>query len=174
MAVRTKTFESKKICPRCQLKVPSSCEECPDCGLVFSRLAIATNKDAKALKRRGEKKFIVNTTTLPNDVNFVKLLCLAIFTGFVGGHCFYVGRYGRATLLLLNFIMIVCLTIFNTPLILYSETLVAVLCTIAGFVLFVWFWDIFMIGLKKFKVPVGIDLSSDQLNKENLQKEEEK
>ncbi len=172
--MRTKTVESKKVCPRCQLKVASSCEECPDCGLVFSRLAIATNQDAKALKRRGERKYIISTTTLPSDVNFIKLLCLSIFTGFVGGHCFYVGRYGRGLLLLLNFIMIVCLTIFNAPLMVFSEALVGVLCTVAGFILFIWFWDIFMIAVKKFKVPVGIDLASDKFGREKLQKEEEK
>ena len=169
--MRTKTVESKKTCPRCQLKVASSCEECPDCGLVFSRLNIATNKDAKTLKKRGEREYIVSTTTLPSDVNFIKLLCLAIFTGFVGGHCFYVSRYGRGVLLLLNFIMIVCLTVFNSQLIALSEALVGVLCTVAGFILFIWFWDVFMIVVKKFKVPVGIDLASSQ---GNLQKEEEK
>ena len=123
------------------------------------------------MKKRGERKYIVSTTTLPSDVNFIKLLCLAIFTGFVGGHCFYVGRYGRGVLLLLNFILIVCLTVFNSQLIAFSEALVGVLCTVAGFILFIWFWDVFMIVVKKFKVPVGIDLASGQ---GNLQKEEEK
>lgn len=169
--MKIKSLENKKICPRCQLKVDSSCEECPDCGLMFSRLAIATNKDAKELKKRGERQFIVNTSTLPSDVNFVKLFCLTIFMGFVGGHCFYVGRYARGLILLLNFIMIVCLTIFNAQLIAFSEALVGALCTFAGFILFIWFYDIFMVALKKFKVPVGINLASD---KDILKKEDEK
>lgn len=160
--MRTKNFEKKKTCPRCGIKVPQSAQECNDCGLVFSRLNIATNKDAKNLKKRGEKDFIIYTSSLPSDVNYVKLLCLTIFTGLFGGHCFYVGRYLRASILLINFIFDIFFVAFNSQIYSYSQTLVGAFATISGFIMLVWFWDIFMVAFKKFKVPVAIDLQSDE------------
>ncbi len=164
--MRTRNFEPKKTCPRCEIKVPESVEVCPECGLVFSRLAIATNKDAKRKKKRGDRQFILKTTKIPSDVSYIKLLLLTIFTGVVGGHCFYVGRYLRGSVLLVNFLIICCMTIFNSQLIAYSETLVATLSTICGFVAILWFWDIFMVALKKFKIPIAIDLQNDDFLKD--------
>ena len=159
--MRNRSFEKKKVCPRCGIKLPESCEVCSDCGLVFSRLNIATNKEAKNLQKRGEKDFIVYTSKLPSDVSYVKLLCLTIFTGLFGGHCFYVGRYLRASILLLNFLLDVFLVVFNSQIIAFSQTLVGALSTLSGFIMFAWFWDIFMVAFKKFKVPVAIDLQNE-------------
>ena len=60
--------------------------------------------------------------------------------------------------------MIVLITIFNAQLIAFSETLVGCLCTILGFVMFLWFYDIVMVVCKKFKVPVAIDLQGENLS----------
>lgn len=151
--------------------MPESVEVCPDCGLVFSRLDIATNKDAKRKKKRGDRSFILKTTKIPSDVSYVKLLLLTIFTGLFGGHCFYVGRYLRGSVLLANFLVVLCVAIFNAQLIAYSEVLVSTICTICGFVMLLWFWDIFMVALKKFKIPVAIDLQNDDYLKDTKQEE---
>mgnify|MGYP005768136323 FL=1 len=151
--------------------MPESVEVCPDCGLVFSRLDIATNKDAKRKKKRGDRSFILKTTKIPSDVSYVKLLLLTIFTGLFGGHCFYVGRYLRGSVLLANFLVVLCVAIFNAQLIAYSEVLVSTVCTICGFVMLLWFWDIFMVALKKFKIPVAIDLQNDDYLKDTKQEE---
>lgn len=162
--MKVKNLRHKKTCPRCGIKVDESIEECPDCGLIFSRLDIATNKDAKNKIKRHDRQFIIYTSNLPSDVNYIKLLLLVIFTGGVGGHCFYTGRYLRGSVLLIDFLMIVLITIFNAQLIAFSETLVGCLCTILGFVMFLWFYDIVMVVCRKFKVPIAIDLQGENLS----------
>ena len=160
-----------KLCPRCGLKVIESADECPDCHLNFARLALATNADAKRKIKRHDREFILHTHELPSDVSYVKLLLLTIFTGLFGGHCFYVGRYLRGSVLLANFLVVLCVAIFNAQLIAYSEVLVSTICTICGFVMLLWFWDIFMVALKKFKIPVAIDLQNDDYLKDTKQEE---
>ena len=78
--------QKTRVCPRCGIKVPEGIDTCPDCGLVFARLDVATNKEAKAKKKRGDREFIINSPKLPSDVSFVKLLLLCIFLGPVGAH----------------------------------------------------------------------------------------
>ena len=156
---REKAFH---VCPRCGLKSLKLQETCPDCGLVFSRLELATNKDAKKLIHRGEKDFIIRTSTLPKDLSYLKLLLLTIFAGVVGAHCFRVGRYWRGAFLLVNFVAIVMYVIFNTQLIaINGGGLLATLTTISGLGMLIWVYDIFAVAFKKFKVPVAIDLEGE-------------
>lgn len=156
-------FSSKITCPRCGLTVYEGIDSCPDCGLIFSRLNLATNKDAKKLILRRETDFIVKTNKLPKDVSRLKLILYSIFFGVVGGHCFYVGRYFRGLFLLIDFLLIMCYTIFNNALIAVDGgTLLGVLSTISGLCMFVWVYDVFMIIFKKFKVPVAIDITKSE------------
>ena len=151
-----------KICPRCNIKVPQEIDTCPDCGLIFSRLAVATNKEAKAKKKRGDREFIINSPKLPSDVSFVKLLLLCIFLGPVGAHAYYVGRYLRGSVLSVNFVCLTLTVIFSEKLsTIHDGKFIALLSTIFGFVLLAWFYDIIMIVLKKFKVPVAIDVEGE-------------
>lgn len=154
----------KKItCPRCGLKIYEGAYKCPDCGLIFSRLELATNKDAKTLIRKKEKDFVLKSSQLPEDVSFIKLLMLAIFLGPFGAHCFYVGRYWRASFLLIDMIAIFFLVLFNSYLIQVDEgALIGSLSTICGFIMLMWPWDILMIIFKKFKVPIAIDITANQ------------
>ena len=136
-------------------------EKCTECGLVFSRLEIATNKEAKRKILHNDRDFIIKTSKLPSDVSFLKLLLLCIFTGALGGHLFYVGRYVKGGILALNFIVIVLSVIFNSALIKIDNGLfIAALASICGLILLIWPYDLFMIIWKKFKVPVAIDLNS--------------
>lgn len=163
-----KEKEHNKTCPRCGLKMLKEIEVCPDCGLVFSRLQIASNKDAKRKKLRGDRDFIINTPSLPNDVSFIKLLLLCIFLGPMGAHNFYVGRYLKGSILLVDFILLVLMVIFNNELLQWGgEELVGTVSTICGLVLLMWFWDLLQIITKKFKVPVAIDIDYDIENSKN-------
>ncbi len=156
-------FSRKKTCPRCNLKVYEEIDTCPDCGLIFSRLEIATNKDAKKKILKGDKDFVLKTEVLPKDVSKLKLTLYAIFFGFLGGHCFYVGRYYRGGIILTDFILLLCITIFNSQLSAINDgALLAVLSTIIGFVMFMWPIDLIMIIMKKFKVPIAIDITKDE------------
>lgn len=156
---REKNF---RVCPRCGLKSIKLQDECPDCGLVFSRLELATNKEARRKILRRDTDFIIKTSTLPSDVSYIKLLLLTIFTGVFGGHCFRVGRYWRAGILLFNFVLIVMYTIFNAQLVAVDGGgLIASLMTISGLVMMIWAYDIIMVVTKKFKVPIAIDLDGE-------------
>lgn len=162
-------------CPRCSQKSLIGMESCPGCGLVFSRMEIATNKDAKRKIHRGDRDFIVYTSKLPSDVKFIKLLLFTIFLGLFGGHCFYVGRYWRAGLLLTNSIVLVLCTIFNASIVQLQEGMfIAAVATVCGLIMFVWVYDIFAVILKKFKVPVAIDLESGIDDDKVERNEEEK
>lgn len=140
--------------------------ECPDCGLIFSRFEIATNKEAKAKKLRGDRTYIINTKKLPSDVNYWKLLLYSIFLGGFGGHCFYVGRYLRGSVLATNMLAVIMIVIFSDQIALVGDGgLLATLSTIIGIIELLWFWDIFAIITKRFKVPVAIDLEGEMLKK---------
>lgn len=148
-------------CPRCGLKSLAVAESCPECGLVFSRLDIATNADAKRKIRRGDRDFIIMTNKLPSDVSRIKLLLLTILAGLFGAHCFYVGRYWRGGLLLLNTIVLIMYVVFNAQLVAIDDgKLLAALTTIGGLIMLVWAFDVVWVILKRFKVPIAIDMQS--------------
>lgn len=173
MKLRNK-FQKKITCPRCGLKVVEGCESCPDCGLVFSRLEVATNKDAKRKIRRGDRDFIIKTSKLPSDIKFIKLLLYCIFLGPVGGHCYYTGRYLRGSALSFAFFALVMFVIFNAPLVeVDGGALIGALSTICGLVECMWIWDLIMIIMKKYKVPVAIDLEGNLIDSEKETKRTE-
>lgn len=171
-----RTIKEFQYCPRCGLKCLVSNDICPDCGLSFSRLKIATNREAKNKILRHDRDFIIRTTTLPSDVSYMRLLLYAIFLGVFGGHCFYVGRYLRGAITLCDFIAICLLTIFNAEIVAINDgALIGVLSTICGLImLFTWIWDIFMIIFKKFKIPVAIDLDIEKINSTASEKGKDK
>lgn len=151
-----------KICPRCGLKSLSVADSCQECGLIFSRLALATNKDAKRKMARGDKDFIIMTSNLPSDIKWYKLLLMTIFLGLFGGHCFYVGRYWRGGMLLVNGISLILYVVFNAQLVAVDGgRLIAALTTIGGIIMLFWIFDVIWVIIKKFKVPVAIDLESE-------------
>lgn len=156
-----KKEKSFKECPRCDMRNLITAEECSECGLVFSRMQFATNKDAKKKLKRKDKEFIIMTSTLPSDVSFMKLLLWCIFGGLVGAHSFYVGRYWKGILPCLSTIILIFFTIFNEPLnIAMGEQPFGALSICVGFIMIMWPIDIVLILMKKFKVPVAIDIDA--------------
>ena len=167
-------FVKKITCPRCGLKSVEGVESCPDCGLVFSRLEVATNKDAKRKILRGDREYIIKTNRLPSDVSFLKLLLLCIFLGPVGAHCYYTGRYLRGGVLTCTFVAIIMFVIFNAPLMqINNGAFLGAVSTVCGLIELLWIWDIAMIILKKYKVPVAIDLEGSMSKAEKNKKREE-
>ncbi len=163
----TQNHDRAQYCPRCGLKSYEGIESCPDCGFIFSRLKIATNKDAKNKILRHDRDFIVKTNIIPSDVSYIKLLLYCIFFGMFGTHCFYVGRYLRGSFILADFVAMILLVVFNGKISSINDgALLNVLSTICGLIMLAWMWDIFMIIFKKFKIPVAIDI--DRVNQEEL------
>ena len=159
--------KSTQVCPRCGMKSLIGMESCPDCGLVFSRLQLATNKDAKRKMRRKDKDFIIYTNKLPSDVSYIKLFLFTIFLGIAGGYCFYVGRYWRGGILLANTVMLLLCVIFNSVLINVDDgNFIAAIATLGGLLMLIWVYDIVIVTIKKFKVPVAIDLESSGVTEE--------
>lgn len=147
-----------KRCPRCERKMGLAEPKCPSCGLVFSRLAKATNKAAKqAIKRREYNKVILDTV-LPQDVNKWKLFFMALFLGLFGGHAYYVGRYKRGIFYSVAFVLVAIVAAF--PLAywanMYWELAFSLLVLPVGFSFIIWFMDVFAILCNKFKVPISI------------------
>ena len=157
----SKKTSQYKHCPRCGMKSLATAETCSDCGLVFSRLDIATNKDAKKKIKNRDKDFIIMTNKLPADVSFMKLISLCIFAGLFGAHSFYVGRYWRGGIVCLNTLILIMFVVFNEQMIaIDGGTLLGALSTLCGMFIILWPVDIVMIFMKKFKVPIAIDLDS--------------
>lgn len=90
MAKKIKEF---KRCPRCDTKALIYQDKCNACGLIYSRLANASNKEAKKAIKAGQKNRVICDKTLPKDVNKWKLFFMSLFLGFFGGHFYYVGKY---------------------------------------------------------------------------------
>lgn len=153
------------ICPRCGLRVPAGVPQCDDCGLIFERLEMASNKDAKRKIRRGDREYLIYTSKLPMDVKYWKLLLMVIFTGLAGGHCYYVGRYLRGAIFSVLLLLTILCVVFNSYIMTYFSAWMELIgALVIGPWGLWWLWDIFRVAIKKFKVPVAIDLQSQDID----------
>lgn len=145
-----------KKCPRCGNRCLANQSRCEECGLLFSRLEFASNKAAKKQLRHFDRDYVIYTKDLPKDVSFVKLLLLCIFTGIMGGHYYYVGKYIKGALMTLVFVFLLVCTIFNAQLVNLLETYY--LYAPIGVGGFAWIVSLVYIISRKFKVPVLVDI----------------
>lgn len=158
-----------RVCPRCGNKCLKSQERCNECDLVFSRLEFASNKTAKRQLIRGNRDFVIYTKELPSDVKRWKLVLYVFLLGLVGGHYFYVGKYGKGILMCLGFIYWISATILNPILANYMEANYLFLpISIYGIA---WVVSLIFILSKKFKVPILID--ENKMKGEILAKKED-
>lgn len=163
--MRTFGRPKKITCPRCGLKMDQGTPSCEDCGLIFERLSIATNRDAKRKIKRGERDYIIRTTTLPSDVKYWKLLLLVIFTGIMGGHHFRVGRYLKGSIYLAIFILTMLCVIFNSYIMAhFPQWMELVGALLIGPLAIAWIVDIVLVATKRYKVPIAIDLESEDID----------
>lgn len=155
-----KTKLTKK-CPRCNEKTFINTKKCDNCGLVFSKLEYLSNKEAKRAMLKNEKEKIIRTTDFPRDLQRWKAVLLCAFGGALGLHNIYVGRYIKGFFSLI-------FTVLTAILILVLEgnvlaNLYEIYLFIPGAIVFIfWFYDLFLLLLKKYKVPAALDMSLEK------------
>ena len=142
-----------KRCPRCDKKMLVTATKCDECGLIFSRLDYATNKAEKKKLKRGDRDYILQVTTIPKDVSYLKLLLYTLFLGLFGGHYYYVGKYVKGILMSAMMVYTIVCVIFNV----YLVEALSVLYVPIGIGVLAWMVSCVYVICKKFKVPVCIE-----------------
>lgn len=146
-----------KKCPRCGEKNYVANKKCENCGLVFSRLEFTSSAKAQEAILKGEKEKILKTSDFPRDLSRLKAILLCVFGGLLGLHNIYVKRYIKGF-----FCMFFTLLTAILILVLDSSVqtqLYEVYLWIPGSMVFIfWFYDLAMLLLKKYKVPVALDM----------------
>ena len=154
-------FRLKKRCPRCNTKVESTLVICPDCKLNFQKFEQATNAVAKQKLKQGDKDQVLMRKGRPEDVTLWKLLLIAIFIGFAGGHHYYVGRYKKgvfySVFFLIGLTYAVVTTMVENIAYTFAFELFYILVLVWGVVIFMWIIDVVNICFNKYKIPVSRD-----------------
>ncbi len=163
-------------CPICNCRMKNK-TVCPYCKITGTQVKGASNQLAKIALKNGKRKEVFNSTTIPFDVNYTRLLLIAIFTGFVGGHDYYVGKYAKGIFCSASVVwaslMIIIGEVFGAAKYfvfgLFYE--ISVLC--ASITVLFWICDIFGIAVHNFSMPVVL-LDELQADANIKMKEEQK
>lgn len=153
--MRLKYRKDIKKCPRCQQKCLTNQKSCNACGLIFSRLEQATNKEARK-QFFNKDKSVVMVKDFPSDVKRWKLVLWCLFLGIFGAHCLSVGRYYRGGYMLIIGIASVVLSLVS-----YSsayETFMSYFFIFPAILVLFWMVDLFNICFGFFKVPVALPI----------------
>ena len=139
--------------------MPVEAMRCPSCQLNYQKFNSATNTEAKAAIRMGEKDKVLMRVGRPSDVNFITLLMITIFLGFTGAHYYYVGRYKMGAFFT-TFFGVGIINAIITTMIKATPTgelyeVFTFLVLVWGFVVMLWIIDIAKVCLNKFKIPVS-------------------
>lgn len=148
-----------KRCPRCDRKVPLYQPKCQRCGLIFERLSKATNDAAKKALRKKEYNKVIYDKVLPRDMRKWRFFFIALFTGWFGGHQYYIGKTGKGIASTITFLML-----FSTVFMpvewwsdYYLNALLWVMILPQAFTIIFWIIGIFAIMFNRYKVPIAID-----------------
>jgi TM2 domain-containing membrane protein YozV len=167
-----------KKCPRCKTKCFINEKKCHECGLIFERLNYTSNKTAKKNILHGRKDETIMVTEWPFDAKKSTSLWLCGFLGFTGAHNFYLGRFWKASIMLLGLVLAIT-TVLLSDFGLYGTTLYNTIRYIAiipgASVLIFWILDFINIFFEKYKIPVSIDENLYNLKPEvikNIKKDE--
>ena len=144
-----------KKCPRCGEKCLFNAPKCPECGLLFSRLSLVTNKAGKRCVRKHQKDKVLYVSSWPEDAKRWKALLLCGFLGLYGAHNFYLGRYIKAAFSLI-FTTITTIFAAMTVYPAFYYTFIQFFAIPAAFPLFFWVLDFIAIATGKYKIPVSI------------------
>ena len=145
----------RQKCPRCGTKHLEHDVRCTGCGLIFERLKLATNKDAKIAIKEGNGKDVVYIKDTPSDLKRSSLILYTIFLGFFGAHCFYVGRYKKA-FLMLAFGLVSIIACYLSIKSITPTSIKTLLMLITGIQTFMWLFDVVDVCIFRFKIPVYI------------------
>lgn len=161
---RKEKMEKNKLtkkCPRCNEKTFINAKKCDNCGLIFSRLEYLSSKEAKKAILKGEKEKIIKTTEFPRDLQRWKAILLCALGGSLGLHNIYVGRYIKGFFSMIFTILTAILIVVlngNVFASLYESVFV-----IPGALVFIfWFYDLFLLLIKKYKVPAALDMPIEE------------
>lgn len=152
MKFNTKPY---KRCPRCDNKCLITQTKCEECGLIFARMDMATNRAAKNMIKRGDRQYLLYTNKLPKDLSYTKLLLYTIFLGLFGAQYYYTGKYIKGFLMSAGFVYTLVCVIFNAALQPIFESYF--LYVPVGIYAFAWVISMCYVIIKKFKVPVCIE-----------------
>ena len=153
--MRLKYRKDTKKCPRCKNKCLNNQKSCNACGLIFSRLEQATNKEAKK-QFFNKNKSIVMVKDFPSDVKRWQLVLWCLFLGPFGAHCLVVGRYYRgAYMLVIGLASLILSSIGYSQ---FYETFMSYFFIFPALMAIFWMVDLFNICFGFFKVPVALPL----------------
>lgn len=156
-----------KKCPRCGEKTFVTDKVCDNCKLVFERMQYASNKEAKQAIKAGKKNYVFKSKQWPNDIKKWKLFFICLGGGLVGAHNIYIGRYIKGFFSLF-FILLTSILVLVLDGVVLANVYNSYLFIPAGVVLYFWFYDLLMIGLAKYKIPVALEGSIKMKEKENI------
>lgn len=142
------------ICPKCGNKIYKDDVSCPYCKTTVEEIMRASNVEAKKAFKEKRKEDIVLSSIRPYDVSKKKLLLFAIFLGWTGAHCFYVGRMGRGFTIVVCIVLALCCVAIPQTWALHAYVSGLVAGTFGFIWLFTWWIDIVNICFNKFKIPV--------------------
>ena len=148
---------------------------CGYCNITSEQVENASNKAVSQARKEGRKKEVYYSSTLPKDVNGMRLKLLTIFFGWCGVGSFYVKRNVRGIFSLL----IIALTLLFFAIKQLAGDLGIVFQIFYELVFYasainvvVWVWDIFELFIKTYKVPVvlGEKTQTGKYNKKSKEK----
>ena len=147
-------------CPVCGAKLKD--DKCKYCeNVTLKRIKNASNKLAKQEIKSGNKQNVVHSTYVPSDVNKTKLFLFTYLLGWLGIHHFYVGNYIRGIWASASAGLAFIAALFGELNSYYSWNITYLTYTFTNFFalifaiyLILWFGDLVLLPLKKFKVPV--------------------
>lgn len=151
-------------CPICGAKVKNNI--CPYCEITNKQIIYASNKQAKEIRKaKKDQSNIHYSSTLPKDVNKVKLWIFLIFGGWFGADCFLTGKYTKGIFCFVTYIVLIITGTLKTLAEMNNwganavDTFGALLSLFSIFgvaVFLMWFVGIIAMIAKKYKVPVVI------------------
>ena len=151
-------------CPNCGAKFPKNANVCLHCGTEMNQLVTASNKAVSKAKKEYQPELIVYSSIFPSDLSYKNTLLLCIFLGLFGAHRYYTKQYISAILMTvfwsITLIFSAILGLFwggylTLNMDLYLFVSITSFVSIGGVVVLIrWIYDIVLLALKKYKVPV--------------------
>lgn len=146
-----------KKCPRCNEKTYANVTKCENCNLIFARLKFASNQEAKKAILNRQKEKVIYTSQFPTDLNRWITAFLCGFFGYLGLHNIYVGRYVKGGFSFVFSLLTMILLLVLEPT--FQSFLYQTWLWIpSALVFYFWFYDLFLIAIKKYKVPIAIKM----------------
>ncbi len=150
-------------CPICGCKMKYKI--CPYCKITDEQVENASNKEVVKARKEGRKNEIYYSSTVPYDVNRMRLILFTIFLGWAGVHSFYVKRNIKGIYPIVTFFtcaILYVIDVFTASDLGFVYRLffeIFMYATAIGIVM--WVFDIFGVLTKTYKIPVVLAEKAD-------------